>query len=106
LKNNLTYNNVDILIKHYFDNLTKEINKLQHYNIYVQNLGQLVLSPSKLKAAKKYAIKDEREDRVQILDTLLLKANTRIQENIQKKHTKIEKRKGIKINFKEYVPEK
>ena len=105
MKNNQSPEFVDKLVQNFYTNLTNQINKLEHYSINVVNLGQIELSPKKIKAARDYAIKDEKPDKVELLQKLLLKANTRIQQKIQKKRDKIEKRKGIKINFKEYVPE-
>lgn len=105
MKHNQSPEFVDKLIQNFYSNLTNQINKLEHYSINVVNLGQIELSPKKIKAAREYAIKDDKPDKVELLQKLLLKTNERIQQRIKKKHDKIERRKGIKINFKEYIPE-
>jgi F0F1-type ATP synthase epsilon subunit len=105
LKNNQSPEFVDKLVQNFYTNLTTQINKLEHYSINVLNLGQVELSPRKIKAARDYAIKDGKIDKAELLQKLLLKANERIQQRIKKKQDKIQKRKGIKINFKEYIPE-
>lgn len=96
-KNNLDEVLLDQIIQNFYTNLTKEINTFNHYNIYIKNLGYITLSPNKIKQAIKTATLEERQDRLDILNPLLQKTESRIQERIQKHNT------SRKINKEKYA---
>lgn len=99
-KSNLNEEFIHQIIENFYTNLTKEINTFNHYNIYIKNLGYITLSPNKIKQAIKTATLEERQDRLDILNSLLQKAESRVQERIQK-HTisrKINKEKHATKN--------
>lgn len=95
-KNNLNEVLLDQIIQNFYANLTKEINTFKHYNIYIKNLGYITLSPNKIKQAIKTATLEERQDRLDILNSLLQKTESRIQERIQRHNT------SRKINKEKY----
>lgn len=87
---------IDKIIQQYYTNLTTQINLNKHYNIYIQNIGQLHLSPTKIKESIKYAIKDEKLDKIPILENILELAKLRIQERTLKH------RESMRINKEKY----
>ncbi len=87
---------IDQIIQNYYTNLSTQINLNKHYNIYIHNIGQLHLSPTKIRESIKYAIRDEKLDKVPILEKMLeLSVNTIKEKTL--KH-----RESMKINKAKY----
>jgi len=100
LKSSLEYDLIHQIIQNFYTNLTKELNTFNHYNIYVKNLGYFVLSPKKIKRAIQVATFEEKQNKIDILNPLLQKAESRIQERIHKHNIsrKINKERHVSKN--------
>lgn len=97
MKNNLPEKLINEIIDHFYVNLTKQINENKHYNIYIQNIGQLHLSPKKIQYTLKYSTSNQEIDKIPILENMLKLSKDRIQERIDKHNEKIKLRKELKI---------